>query len=110
MILADATRGGSFFTDHGVRDNGSPQPDPEIDNPSTVDNAGIGSRPNTAPEQSSDMAIAEFTPVAGDAGLDENAGDKIPVDSDTEQPAYTPNERIVSPMGGATTADYAGGY
>ena len=42
---------------------------------------------------------AEFIPVAGEADPAENAGDKIPVNSDTEQPAYTPNERIVSPMG-----------
>jgi len=92
---------------------------------SPVENAGIGSRPNTAPEQSSDMATAEFTPVAGEAGLDKNAaeftpvageaglygnaGDKSPVDSDTEQPANTPGERIVSPMGVTTTGNYAKG-
>ena len=42
-ILAGATRGGSLFTDPGIH------------NHSTVDNAKIGSRPNTAPEQSSDV-------------------------------------------------------
>jgi len=92
QFLTDVAKGGSSFADH-----------------STVDNAGIGSRPNTAPEQSSDMAIAEFIPVAGEAGLDENAGDKIPIDSNTEQPAYTPDEKIVSPMGGASTSTYAKG-
>jgi len=82
-LLTGATKSGSFFTDHGLRDNGSPQPYPGIYDHSTVDNAGIGSRPNTAPEQSSDMAVAGFTPVAGDAVTAENAGDKIPIDSDT---------------------------
>jgi hypothetical protein len=109
IFLTGATRGGSFFTDNDLRDNGSPQPDPGIHDHSTVDNAGIGSQPNTAPEQSSDMAIAAFTPVAGEAGLDENAGDKSPVDSDTEQPANTPDEKIVSPMGVTTTGNYAKG-
>ena len=98
-LLTGATRGSSFFTDNDLRDNGSPQPDPVIHNHIPEDNAGIGSRPNTAPEQSYDMATAKFTPVAGDAGPGESAGDKSPVDSDTEQPAYTPDERIVSPMG-----------
>ncbi len=109
QFLADATKGGSFFTDHGSRDNGSPQPSSEIHDQSTVDNAGIGSRLDMAPEQPSDLTIAEFTPVAGDAGLDENAGDIIPIDSDTEQPAYTSNERIVSPMEGTTASNYAEG-
>ena len=107
-LLTGATRGGSFFTNPGSRDNGSSPPDPGIQDQSTVDDVGIGSQPNTAPEQSSDMAKVEFTPVAGDAGLDENAGDKSPVDSDTEQPANTPGERIVSPMG-VTTGNYAKG-
>lgn len=105
-FFTGATRGGSLLTDQGLRDNGSPQPDPGIHNRSTVDNAGLGSRPNTAPEQSSDMAIAGFTPAAGDAVTSENAGDKSPVDSDTKQPAHIPNEKIASPKGGA----FAGGY
>ena len=104
-----ATRGGSFFTDNNLRDNGSPQPYSAIQNQSTEDNAGIGSRPDTPPEQSSDMAISEFTPVAGDAVPAENAGDNIPIDSDTEQPAYTPNEKIVSPKGSYSTTPYAKG-
>ena len=83
-FLADATRGGSFFTNYDLRDNGLPQPDPGIHDHSTVDNAGIGSPPDTASEQSSDMAISRFVPVAGDADLDKNAGDNIPIDSDTE--------------------------
>ena len=106
QFLTDTTKGGSFFTDHGLRDNGSPQPDPVIHNKSTVDNAGIGSPPDTAPEQSSDMAAVEFTPVAGEADPGENARDKSQVDANTEQPANTPDEKIVSPMGGATTAYY----
>jgi len=109
QFLTDVAKGGSFFTEPGLRDNGSTPPDPGIHDHSAVDNAAIESRPNTAPEQSSDMAIAEFIPVAGEAGLDENAGDKIPIDSNTEQPAYTPDEKIVSPMGGASTSTYAKG-
>ncbi|MCP4372077.1 MAG: hypothetical protein GY797_28755 [Deltaproteobacteria bacterium] len=66
-LLTNATRGSSFYANHDLRDNVSPQPDPEIRDQSTVDNAGIGSPPDTAPEQSSDMATAEFTPVAGEA-------------------------------------------
>ncbi len=108
-FLTDTTKGGSFFTNPGLRDNGSPPPDSGSYDHSTVDNAGIGSRPHIAPEQSSDMAISRFTPVAGDAVPAENAGDKIPVDSDTEQPAYTSNERIVSPKGGDSTTPYTKG-
>jgi hypothetical protein len=108
-FLTDATRGGSFFTDNNLRDNGSPQPYSVIQNQSTEDNAGIGSRPNTAPDQSSDMEISEFTPVAGDAVPAENAEDNIPIDSDTEQPAHTTNEKRVSPMGSAITSPYAKG-
>jgi hypothetical protein len=108
-FLTDTTKDGSFFTNPGLRDNGSPPPDLGTHDHSTVDNAGIGSRPHIAPEQSSDMAISEFTPVAGDAVPAENAGDNIPIDSDTEQPAYTPNEKIVSPMGVTTTGNYAKG-
>lgn len=91
-FLSDATRGGSFYADH-----------------STVNNAGIGSWLNTTTEQSSDMAIAEFTPVAGEADPDENAGEKSPVDSDTEQPAYIPNEKTGFSMKGTAIVDYAGG-
>jgi len=65
-LLTNATKGGSFFTNPGLRDNGSPPPDPGTHDHSTVDNAGIGSRPHIAPAQSSDMAISGFTPVAGD--------------------------------------------
>jgi hypothetical protein len=104
-LLTGATRGGSYFTDPGLRDNGSPLPDLGTHDHSTVYNAGIGSRPKTAPEQSSDMAISGFTPVAGDAVPAKNAGDNIPIDSDTEQPAYTPDEKIVSPTGGANTSN-----
>jgi len=104
-LLTGATRGGSFFAGNDLRDNGSPQPGPGTHDHSTVDNAGIGSRPNTAPEQSSDMATAKFTPMAGEANFDENAGDKSPVDTETEKSAYTPNERIVFPMGGANTSN-----
>jgi len=90
-FLTDAAKGGSFSDHH------------------TVDNVGIGSRSNTAPEQSSDMAISGFTPVAGDAGLDKNVGGKSPLDSDTEQPANTPDERIVSPKRSDSTSTYAKG-
>ena len=108
-FLTDATKGGSFFTNPGLRDNGSPSPDPGTHDHSTVDNAGIGSRPNTTREHSSDMAISGFIPVAGDADSDENAGDNIPIDTDTEQPTNTPNEIIVSPMGVYSTTPYAKG-
>jgi len=95
-----STRGGSSSTYLGLRDNNSPQPDPGIHDQSTVDNTGILTRPNTTPEQSSDMAIAGSLPVAKDAGLDENAGDVIPIDSNNEKSANTSDERIVTPMGG----------
>ena len=108
-LLTDATKGGSFFTNPGLRDNGSPPPDPGTHDHSTVGNAGIGSRFKTAPEQSSDMAISGVTPAAGDADSAKNAGDNIPIDSDTEQPAHIPNEKIVSPMAVTTTGNYAKG-
>jgi len=62
-----------------------------------------------AGEAGLDKNAAEFTPVAGEAGLYGNAGDKSPVDSDTEQPTNTTDERIVSPMGVTTTGNYAKG-
>ena len=109
-LLTNATRGSSFFTNHSLRDNNSSQPDPEIRDQSTVDNAGIGSPLDTAPEQSSDMATAESTPVAGEAVLDVNAGDVIPIDSNNEKSENTPDEKIVSPKGGATTLLYEKSY
>jgi len=99
-----------FFTDHELSDNGSPQPDPDIYNHYTLDNAGIGSRPDTAPEQSLDIATGGFTPVSEDAAATENAWLKSPVDFSTEPPGHTPNERIVSPMEVTITTGFARRY
>ena len=96
-----------FLSDHGLNDNGSPQPDPHIYNHYTVDHAGIGSLPDTAAEQSFDMATTEFTPVSEDAVAAKNAWVKNPVDSSTETPGYTSNERIVPPMKVTITTGFA---
>ncbi len=109
-FFTGSRRGGSLSTYKDLRDNNSPQPDPLIYDQGAVDNPGIGSRPDMAPEQSSDMAIAGIAPVDGDAGLDESAGDVIPIDSNNEKFANTSDEKIVSPKGGATTSPYEKSY
>ena len=95
-----------FLTDHGLNDNGSPQPDPDVYNHYTVDHARIGSQPDTAPEQSYDMAAKEFTPVSEDAVVAKMVEKKSSVDIDNEPPSHTPNARIASPIGVTITTGF----
>ena len=90
--------------------NGLPQPDPDIYNHYTVNNAGFGSRSDTVPEQSFDTATTGFSSKAEGAVVAENVENKSFVDSDTETLAHTPSKKIAPPMGVTVTSGFSVRY
>ena len=88
-----------FLTDHGLNDNGSPQPDPDIYNHYTVNHARIGSQPDTIPEQSFDIATTKFSSKVEDTAASEVVEKKSFVDSDTEPPCAQPQQENRSSHG-----------
>ena len=99
-----------FLTDHGLNDNGSPQPDPDIYNHYTVNHARIGSQSDTAPDQSFDMVTKGFKPGYKATVVAKTVENKSFVDSDAEPSAHTPNKKIAPPRGVTVTSGFSVRY
>jgi hypothetical protein len=96
-----------FLTTHGLNENASPQPDPDVYNHYTLNNAGIGSQADTVQEQSFNTATTRFSSRAEGAVVSKTVENKSFVDSDTEPPVHTPNKKIAPPVGVTIKTSFA---